>query len=325
MKQKLLHIMMGTHNPDLQKGLDSVFQCLHYDWTAHGINSYPLQSELLTVFHHFQPDIVFMHLQSGEVLNIETIKKMSESSKVLNWTGDVRHPLQSFYMEIGRYIDSTLFTNVDDIDTCKQNGVEADYLQVGFDSNHFNPLGKFDEKNSKYPEIIFMGSNYGEDAFPLSSLRYQMAHRLKQEFGNRFGVYGNGWSGLESGNITSYEEEGLAYRSCKIAINLSHFAYKRYSSDRMYRILGSGALCLSHHYPDIEMDFEIGKDLVVWENIDDLVSKIKKYLLCESDRGIIALNGCLKARTKFTWHHFAENLKELSDKIKTKKTQEIIN
>lgn len=319
MKQKLLHIMMGTHNPDLQKGLDSVFQCLHYDWTVHGINSYPLQSELLTVFHNFQPDIVFMHLQSGEVLNIETIKKMSESSKVLNWTGDVRHPLPSHFIEIGRYIDSTLFTNINDVDTCKQNGVKADYLQVGFDSNHFNPLGKFDNTNNKYPEIIFMGSNYGESAFPLSSLRYQMVHRLKQEFGNRFGVYGNGWSGLESGNITSYEEEGLAYRSCKIAINLSHFAYKRYSSDRMYRILGSGALCLSHHYPDIEMDFEIGKDLVVWENIEDLVSKIKKYLLCESDRGMIALNGCLKARTKFTWHHFAENLKELSDKINSKK------
>lgn len=329
---------MGQHNPDLQKGLDSVFDCFHFDWTSYGewkhstsnlshiphlphlantvsssTKKYNIQGELLSAFNNFNPNIVFMHIQSGDVVDIETVKIMAQRSIVINFTGDVRHPLPSHYLEIGKHIHSTLFTNTTDVDICLSNGINADYLQVGFDSEHFNPLGNTD---SKYPEIIFLGSNYGTTPFPLTQLRCDMVMRLKSEFGSRFGVYGGGWSGLENGNITSYEEEGKAYRSCKIAINLSHFAYKRYSSDRMYRILGSGAFCLSHNYPEIELDFKNGEDLVVWNDIEDLVLKIKKYLSKDNERGRIALNGCFKARTQFTWHHFAENLKLITDKIK---------
>jgi len=305
--------MMGQHNPDLKKGLDSVFDCHHFDWYPYANNSGVLQMDVLKKFNEFNPDIVFMHIQSGDIITIETAKVMAQKSIVLNWTGDVRYPLPNHYIEIGKHIHSTLFTNMNDVDVCLANGVNADYLQVGFDSIHFNPLGDID---SKYPEIIFLGSNYGDNKFPLTQYRYDMVTRLKKEFGGRFGVYGNGWAGTESGNITSYEEEGKAYRSCKIAINLSHFAYKRYSSDRMYRILGSGAFCLTHRYPEIELDFIDGQDLVAWNDIDDLVKNIRKYLIKDNERGRIALNGCFKARTQFTWHHFAENLKLITDKIK---------
>jgi hypothetical protein len=43
MKQKLLHIMMGQYNPDLKRGLDSVFECVHFDWLAYGTKSPLLQ------------------------------------------------------------------------------------------------------------------------------------------------------------------------------------------------------------------------------------------------------------------------------------------
>lgn len=303
--------MMGTHNPDLQKGLDSVFECLHFDWIPYGEKSWKLQYDLLQAFHIFNPDIVFMHTQSGEVVQESTIIDMAKSARIYNWTGDVRFPTPSHYINTGRHITSTLFTNMNDVYTCRQNGIEADFLQVGFDSTHFNPLGAVD---SKYPEIVFLGSNYPEGTFPLTNLRLQMVHRLKNEFGHRFAVYGGGWNGLEKGNITDYSEEGKVYRACKIAINLSHFAYSRYSSDRMFRILGSGAFCLTHHFPEIEADFKVGEDVVVWHDINDLVDKIKYYLNNDKDRERIALNGCFNARTKFTWHHFAENLNKIAEK-----------
>lgn len=330
---------MGTHNPDMQKGLESEFDCFIFDWMefwspsyvqeanhlphlAHLSKppsaSYPvndINQRILTAFSNFNPDIVFMHIQSGDVVTPETARIMAQTSMVFNWTGDVRFPVPNFYFEIGKHITSTLFTNMNDVDVCMSNGVKADYLQVGFDSVHFNPLGVSD---NKYPEIIFLGSNYQHCPFPLTQLRCDMVTTLKSRYGNRFGVYGGGWSGMESGNITSYDEEGMAYRSCKIAINLSHFAYRRYSSDRMYRILGSGAFCLSHHYPEIELDFKNGEDLVVWNDVNDLINKIDKYLTKDNERGRIALNGCLKARTEFTWHHFAKNLKKITEKNKIK-------
>ncbi len=236
-KKKLLHVMMGTHNPDFARGLDSVFECLHFDWTvfsqpvsshiphlAHLANKSPdLNTELLNAFNNFKPDVVFIHTQC-DVISKEVANIMMQSAICYNWTGDIRFPLQHFYFDFGKYITATLFTNMNDVETLNKNGVNADYLQVGFDSVHFNPLGKI---SPTYPEIIFLGSHYPHVDFPLTKLRHDMVMRLKSEFGNNFGVYGGGWNGLESGNITSYEEEGTAYRSCKIAINLSHFAYKR--------------------------------------------------------------------------------------------------
>ena len=316
---------MGQHNPDLKRGLDSVFDCFHFDWYPYlnvqpifvAQNKVVLQAEVINKFNSFKPDVVFMHIQSGDVISIETAKYMAKNSLVLNWSGDVRHPLPQHYLDMGRNIHCTLFTNLNDIETCKQSGVNADYLQVGYDRENFTPFGKVSDK---YPEIIFLGSNYTNCNFPLSSLRYEMVNRLKKEFGNKFGVYGAGWKGLESGNITYYAEEGKAYRSCKIAINLSHFAYKRYSSDRMYRILGSGAFCLSHRFPHIEEDYKLGEELVVWENIEHLVANIKYYLQNTREREKIAIKGCYKARTEYTWYHFAENLEKIlkSNKYETK-------
>ena len=266
--KKLLHIMMGTHNPDLQKGLNSIFECVHFDWKVYSLKSDLLQTNLLNEFNKFKPDVVFMHLQSGDVLNISTIQYMASSSIVVNWTGDVRYPLPHHYLEIGKHINCTLFTNMNDVDTCIANEVNADYLQVGYDSNNFTPYG---DVNENYQQILFLGSNYKNTyRFPLIEYREEMVKKLRLKFGNYFGLYGNFWNGLANGVINNYYEEGKAYRSCKIAINLSHFAYKRYSSDRLYRILGSGAFCLTHYYPEIEKFFINAKYILIWEDLQDL-------------------------------------------------------
>lgn len=301
---------MGTHNPDLLNGLESQFDCANIDWTEYTNKYNQLQSDILSLYQTHNPDIVFIHVQSDGIIGIDTAKIMSEKSLVFNWTGDVRHPVPDFYLNLGRHITSTLFTNMNDVNYLRNNGIKSDYLQVGFDSKKFNPLGRTD---GKYPEVIFLGSNY-VDAFPLSKHRYEMVTALKKEFGSKFGVYGSGWGDLSNGYIDNYDDEGIAYRSCKIAINLSHFAYSRYSSDRMYRILGSGAFCLTHKFPDMELDLTPNKDLVVWHNINDLVNKINKYLVMDKERETIALNGCFKVRTSHTWHHFAKNLNEISNK-----------
>jgi spore maturation protein CgeB len=310
MKKKLLHIMMGNHNPEFAKGLDCFFECVHQDWTK--IDRISLPNEVYHCHKDFNPDYVFMHIQSGDVLPVDFIKELSTKSKVVNWTGDVRYPLPNHYIEIGKNIHLTLFTNLNDVETCKLNGVNADFLQVGFDNLKFNPIGR---KDKKYPKILFLGSNYPSAGFPLSQLRREMVFALKERFGDDFGVYGGGWEQYGNGNITNYDDEGTAYRSCKIAINLSHFAYKRYSSDRLYRILGSGAFCLSHNYPDVEKDFVINKDLVLWNSISELIEKINYYLDKDEEREKIALNGCYVAHTQYTWNKFAENLKLILEKI----------
>jgi spore maturation protein CgeB len=64
----------------------------------------------------------------------------------------------------------------------------------------------------------------------------------------------------------------------------------------------------------MEKDFEIGEDLVVWEDIDDLIAKINYYLQNDTERSRIATKGCAKVRSNFTWHNFAQNLKQIIKK-----------
>jgi spore maturation protein CgeB len=308
---------MGEHNPIFLLALTSVFECTHIDWLYYGRDSTHLQELILQYVQENQPQYVFLHVQDGNVLTIETIKEISKRAKVINWTGDVRHPLPEHYLEIGREIFLTLFSNFNDVETARAKGLNADFLQVGFDDTKFTPMGP---SNTQYQPILFLGSDYSHSMnFPLSKYRLEMVERLKKEFGQYFGLYGTGWREC-NGNITSYHEEATAYRSCKIAINLSHFAYKKYSSDRLFRMLGSGAFCLTHEYPQIEEDFTDGKELVVWKDLDGLVNKIYYYLNNEDERNEIALRGCAKAHYKFTWHNFAENLLTLIQKH-NKKTQ----
>jgi spore maturation protein CgeB len=82
----------------------------------------------------------------------------------------------------------------------------------------------------------------------------------------------------------------------------------------MFRILGSGAFCLTHRFPDIEKDFKIGEEVVVFDSLEDLCNKIRYYLANEKEREIIAMRGCALARSKYTWNNFAENLKQIIEK-----------
>lgn len=234
---------------------------------------------------------------------------------IINWTGDVRSEVPQWMVDLKDVVDVTLFTNMNDVEDAKKKGVNADFLQVGFDPIAFTPEGP---TITPCPEILFLGSNYG-NMFPLSQLRKDMVLRLKEVFGSRFGVFGNGWQevGIQTHMIPTFNEEAAYYRSCKIAINLSHFDYGRYSSDRMFRIMGSGAFCLTHKYKDLEADFLEGRDLVAWTNIDELVGLIQRSLEPENDerRKSIASSGSDRVRILFTWDNFVQDLRIMTNNM----------
>lgn len=310
-KSKLLFLRMGNHNPQMTSALERYFDCTHIDWTEYGMYSQSLQDVVINACNDVNPNYVLLHIQNGNVLTINTIKQISKKHKVINWTGDVRYPLPQHYIDIGKEIFLTLYTNMNDVVKTRTHNINSDFLQVGFDDVDFTPVG---DTHNYFQPILFLGSNYLDSInFPLSQLRYDMVKLLKQEFNSNFGLYGTGWLNKD-GILTRYTEEATAYRTCKLAINLSHFDYSRYTSDRMFRIMGSGALCLTHRYKDIDQDFNVGEDLVAWDNLDELVDKIKYYISNDYERQRIATNGYKLSKSKYTWINFAQNLKKIIKK-----------
>jgi spore maturation protein CgeB len=299
MKKKLLHIALGNHNTGLWKAFDEHFDTFHYNWSEDANNVEQVNKKILELHQWWKPDVVFMQIQKQGIVSIETAKKITKTSFTINWTGDVRYPLPKWFVDLGEHISITLFSNMKDVELSRKAGINADFLQVGFDPEVFTPYGV----QNNTPAIIFLGSNYiKSNIFPLSQFRIDLVQRLYQHFGTDFMAYGGNWEQyLPNPTFLKPNEESLAYRSCKIAINLSHFNYGRYSSDRIFRLLGSGAFCLSHNYEGIENDFRIKKHLDTWNDIDELISKINDYWGNDYKRELIAKEGCKFVRENCTW------------------------
>ena len=159
-----------------------------------------------------------------------------------------------------------------------------------------------------------MANNYGH--FPLSGLRRNSANILRHRYGNRFSLLGTGWQHA-TGNLNGNQlGEAHFYSGSKIGVNISHFDSDRYSSDRIFRIMGSGCFCLSHHYKGIEKDFKVGQELVTFDSPSDMVKKIEYYLQNPGERTQIAQNGYKKVHEQYEYDHMIDNIIEIYNKYK---------
>lgn len=249
-------------------------------------------------------DIVFMQIQTDGIMPKALLKKMKQANpivKLVNWTGDVRSPLPHYLVDMASEC-VTMVSNETDVEELRRMGFKAEYLQIAFDHFIYTPKGHKEQS----PEIVFMGQNYYDEengwAFPNGENRFKMVQFLKETYGDRFGVYGGGWKGLENAQyVNDPFKEAATYRGAKIAINYSHFDYKRYSSDRIFRIMGCGTMCLTHNYPDIEKDFTIGKHLAVFNDFAGMKNTIDYFLEHEKERQLIAEEGCKYVHKECTW------------------------
>ena len=304
---RLLHIgMFNRHETQItmREALESISSIY---------SEYSFEENLLQAQSAFNSadeyDVIFLHVQRPGVIDIKKAKELNEKGvHIFNFTGDVRQPLPEWYLALAPYV-TTLFTNMYDVNYVRSFGHRAEYLQVGY--NHY-VYKKDGLKDKTAPQIVFMGNNYGK-TFPLSQDRINLVGRLKRKYGNNFKVYGSGWErGTENLNHRQ-DREAEIYRGAKIAINFSHFNLSRYSSDRLFRILGCGTFCLTHRYKDMNLEFEDGKHLCAFDNINDLCAKIDYYLRNEHERREIAKNGNELCESTCTWGHRISQLKNMID------------
>lgn len=297
---KLLHIGVsasGTPYNGLQKAM---MELCEYKELRPGCS----HAEVLEITFNWVPNIVFMQIQTPGIVRHETIEYLKGiGSFVINFTGDARKPIPQWYIDMGRYFDISLFSNETDVLTLASKGLKSDFLQLGFDHEIYSPNGK----SARGHDVVFMANNYPGE-FELSPYREKIARLMYASFDDRFGLYGSGWLRCNGSFMGNQLEEAACYRGSRIAINCSHYDLERYTSDRMFRILGSGVMCLTKWYPGVEKDFKDGEHLVVWNDIPDLINKVEYYLFNEEERKEIAEQGCKLVHGRDTFHHMIENI-----------------
>lgn len=184
---------------------------------------------------------------------------------------------------------------------------------------HFLPAGVYDKE-------CYIHEDYNKDEFDydvifVGSKRYHHEHKYRAElidflrriYGKRFlHVGGDGDTGTVRGN-----DLNRIYAKSKIAVGDSlniNFNYPYYTSDRLFESTGRGGFTIYPRIKGLEEYFVDGKEIVFYEhgNLEDLKSKIDKYLDDNSTRELIRLNGHERTKQEHTYiHRWATIIKEL--------------
>lgn len=268
-----------------------------------------LNNKAMAILKEFKPDILFMQIQAENIISPYVCEHARQMGVfVINWTGDKRHVVPQWMIDIAPLVNLTAFSNMEDVYKMRELGFKSEFLEIGYDPTIYKPEGE----SVNVSEIVFFGNNYGANHFPMSKFRIKMVEFLQKEYGNRFGVYGSGWQN-GNGNINhSQYEEAKHYRGAKIAINCSHFDCDTYNSDRLLRILGTGVMCLSYNHVNMRNTFIPSGDLEYFSNFSELKEWIDYYLEHEDQRLDIAEQGNTFVKDNFTFKHQVENIIKLA-------------
>jgi len=160
-------------------------------------------------------------------------------------------------------------------------------------------------------DIVFVGRPYN---------KVERLLRIKKKFGRRFKIYGK-WGGLKSKFKYLLEdgiwvsplpdnELGSLYQSSKIGVNI-HLTCGA-PNRRTFQLMANGVMQMCDNPQTISRIYEIDKEIVCFESIDELLEKIEYYLNHEKEREEIAYRGCLKTINQYSHKQTTINaLKEI--------------
>jgi hypothetical protein len=242
-----------------------------------------MQQQLIRMAEQLKPDMIWMQIQGSDVIDLETFQAIQRIAFTVNFTFDIRINEQTQWLyNLVPHIGLVCFSNQEDVDECIRRGYKnCMVLQSSADSDVYKPAGIMRKG------IVFVGNNFCNTnmEFPLSKERVAMVNFLQQEFPDDFKVYGNNWDGSK---LISQKEEVAIYQSAAIVINQNNFDRTLYTSDRIWRAMMCGALCLTKYFCGIEKMFTRHLHLDWWHTLEELKQKINYYL---SDLGKAALIG----------------------------------
>ena len=122
--------------------------------------------------------------------------------------------------------------------------------------------------------------------------------------------------GVNNRGIADYWEVApKVFNRSKINLNFTIRNIRTGIPLRVWDILSAGGFCITNYQPELLMYFENGKDIVIFEDAEDLIEKVKYYLTHEEERKQIALNGYNKVKNMHRYCDRFDEMKKLIPEI----------
>jgi spore maturation protein CgeB len=281
---------------------------------SHGVEK--MRRMLVTEADAAKPDIAFFFLFTDQ-LDTTTIEEVGRvgGCPTVNWFGDDHWRFESFSRHMAPAFDLCITTDPDSLARYQRlPGVRAHLSQWA--CNHY-AYGKRTSE-LKY-DVTFVGQPHGE--------RRKIAAKVR-DAGFALQCWGFGWP---SGSI-EHEQMILVFSSSRINLNLSNSAETTGARARLRRLLrlplppprppqikgrnfevpGCGGFLLTERVPHLERYFELGREVAVYDGVDDLLAKIDYWLGQPDERQQVADAGHRRVMAEHTYaHRFAAIFREL--------------
>ncbi len=176
---------------------------------------------------------------------------------------------------------------------------------------YWDILAAFKEMGHSCKTVYYHFKDRYEDAFfeermeqYLQRERCEILKRANSRFDTHLYTY---TSALEEGMpanygpLKYYEEMPFVFRNSKLNLNITLKDIRSGIPLRALDIMGSRGVLLSNYQPELAEMFEDGKDVILYESVEDVVEKMDFYLKREDLRERIAKSGYRKVCEHFSY------------------------
>lgn len=124
-----------------------------------------------------------------------------------------------------------------------------------------------------------------------------------------------GLDNVECRGKVSYEEEApKVYHLSRINLNVTLRAIESGVPQRVYDIMAVGGFVMTNYQPEVESLFEVGKEIVVFHDEEEMMEQIEYYLNHEEERLRIAMNGYQKVQERYRYDDAVKQILEYGEK-----------
>lgn len=198
----------------------------------------------------------------------------------------------------------------------------VEYLPFGYDGEINKPAKLSDEEKKSYEaDIVFIGSPEKERNLILEKIA-DAGYDLK--------IYGNEWEKVPgSENFKKCfvkkpvygEEMAKVYAGAKIVIAFMRRGDRDLSNPRMFEVPACGAFMAVERTREVLRFFEENKEVVCFENFEELKPKLDFYLSREEERKKISTAALEKMRKEnWTYEGRAKRVLEVFDSLEREET-----